>query len=80
MIDLPGDRLNSGFCLNCGAILMLPYNDLQCCEACTEAVMKAKYETEKRKQKGKKAKVVQRMGTHISKIRLQRLPIGEPVK
>ena len=31
MIELLGNRLNSGFCLMCGTDLIIPWNDYQCC-------------------------------------------------
>lgn len=39
MIIKPGDRRNSGFCLRCGALLMVtPWNDYQCCPDCTKII------------------------------------------
>ena len=39
MIDTLGSRLNSGFCLKCGAVLMIvPWNDYQCCADCTKVI------------------------------------------
>lgn len=46
-----GSRLNSGYCVDCGATLILPYNDYQCCSQCT-----AKIEAIIRKTKGDKPK------------------------
>lgn len=38
-IDVLGDRRNSGYCLRCGTLLMItPWNEYQCCVACTEII------------------------------------------
>lgn len=34
-IETLGDRRNSGFCLECGADLITPWNHFQCCSKCT---------------------------------------------
>ena len=51
-----GDRRNSGFCLKCGATLIQPWNDYQCCAECTEYIEKCLYQLEL-KNKQKKGKV-----------------------
>jgi len=77
MIDLLGDRLNSGFCLKCGALLMMPWNDYQMCGTCTgetERALAAFY---------KKRKLYKKVGSgrvHRGQIHKQMMPIGVPVK
>ena len=42
MIEIIGDRKNSGFCIRCGTDLLIPWNDFQCCDECTRFLMKHK--------------------------------------
>lgn len=36
-IDVLGDRRNTGYCLRCGTYLMIiPWNEYQCCPPCTD--------------------------------------------
>lgn len=77
MIDTLGDRLHSGFCLQCGAVLIEPINDFQCCSECTKAIMKAKYEFEKKRKKTKKMN--NKLVIHAHRIAKQIMPIGGPV-
>jgi hypothetical protein len=35
LIINPGKRVGTGFCLMCGADLIVPWNDYQCCSECT---------------------------------------------
>lgn len=76
-IDLLGDRLNSGFCLKCGSLLMLPCNDYQCCSECTKYILEA---LNKFNYKRKKTKRMNR-GVLVSEnqIAKQIMPIGVPV-
>ena len=72
-IILLGDRRNTGFCLNCGTDLLIPWNDYQCCVKCTEQLVGCKKTVENRKTKstGVKKHVV-----HKGLISRQRKPIG----
>ena len=76
MIDL-GDRLNSGFCLKCGTLLMFPINDYQCCSSCTGDIEKALAAFERKRKQNKH---VGSMRTHRAFINKQIAPIGVPVK
>lgn len=72
-----GDRLNSGFCLKCGSVLILPWNDYQLCSECTKFVRKALYEFEKKRRKVKKMGAIKVRNNQIGK---QISPIGAPVQ
>ena len=74
MIIKPGDRRNSGFCLRCGALLMVtPWNDFQCCPPCTKLL-----ESIQKKVMGSKpgtVKPVNKVGTHRANVRRQIAPL-----
>jgi len=77
MIDLLGDRLNSGFCLKCGSLLILPMNDYQTCSGCTADIERALAAF---RHKRKHNKRVGSARTHRAFINRQMMPIGVPVK
>ncbi len=72
-----GDRLNSGFCLKCGAFLLLPWNDYQCCSGCTKAIEQALAAFNHKRRANRK---VGSMRVHRAAINRQAVPIGVPVK
>jgi len=73
MIEVIGDRRNTGFCLMCGTTLMIPWNDYQCCDNCTRRIVNCRKTVENRKGKVRK---VRRDVVHKMKIAKQRKPIG----
>ena len=76
-LDVLGDRLNSGFCLKCGALLFQPWNDYQCCSGCTNDILKALTAFEyKRKKRRYMDKVLLVHKKYVAK---QIMPIGVPV-
>ena len=63
MIKTLGDRRNSGFCLMCGADLITPWNNFQCCSKCTayiEECQKAAIEKSKTPNRVKKGVFIQK--------------------
>ena len=53
-IDVLGDRRNTGYCLNCGTFLLIkPWNEYQCCPACTD-IMETVSRRELNRKKTKK--------------------------
>jgi len=73
LIEIIGDRKNSGFCIRCGKDLMIPWNDYQCCPDCTEFLKHHKKLAEKRKVKSARVK---KNIISSSTIMRQRKPIG----
>ena len=60
-IETLGDRRNSGFCLMCGADLITPWNEFQCCAKCTKYINEcqvAAIEKAKTPNRAKKAVVI----------------------
>jgi len=76
MVDLLGDRLNSGFCLKCGTYLMLPWNDYQTCSICTADIKRALAAFAYKRKRNPK---VGSSKVHRAMINKQILPIGVPV-
>ena len=76
-IDLLGDRLNSGFCLKCGTLLIQPWNDYQTCSACTADIERALNAFHHKRKLHKK---VGSGRVHRAVIQKQMMPIGVPVK
>ncbi len=73
-----GDRRHSGFCVaGCGALLMEPFNDYQCCLGCTEEVERNLAAYRVKRQKNKK---VGRIVVQSHQILRQVVPMGIPVK
>jgi len=72
-IHVVGDRRNTGFCMMCGADLLLPWNDYQCCPKCTEKLAYIKKVTEQRKGKVRKVK---KNVLKSNTVMRQRKPIG----
>jgi predicted nucleic acid-binding Zn ribbon protein len=56
LIEIIGDRKNSGFCIRCGKDLLIPWNDYQCCPDCTEFLAYHKKLAENRKVKSTRVK------------------------
>jgi len=54
LIELLGDRRNSGFCTMCGTDLLLPWNDYQCCSKCTGYIEHCKGVTSQKKGKSRR--------------------------
>jgi hypothetical protein len=73
MIEVIGDRRNTGFCLMCGTDLMIPWNDYQCCGECTKRIVSCRKKVESREGKVNK---VRRDIVHKLKIAKQRKTIG----
>ena len=78
MIDTFGDRLHSGFCLQCGTTLIEPINDFQCCSECTKKILEAQHKFEKKRKKTKKMN--NKLVIHTHRIAKQVMPIGGAVK
>lgn len=75
-----GDRRNSGFCLKCGALLIQPYNDYQCCSKCTAYIQDCIKQLNIKKAKAKDGKVGGMRLIDNRNILKQVSPIGIPVK
>ena len=70
---LPGNRLHTGFCLMCGADLMVPWNDYQCCSECTG---KIEYQRKLAIMNRGKHRKKNRKGVMSDKVMRQIKPIG----
>ena len=75
-----GDRRNSGFCLKCGATLIQPYNDYQCCSECTEFIEGCLQKLAIKQKKSKSKKVGGMAVVDKRNVMRQVAPIGKPVK
>jgi len=71
MIIKPGDRIHTGFCLMCGADLIIPWNDYQCCTKCTGFIEECQAVTRRSKDKRRHKKFL-----NSGDIMRQALPIG----
>lgn len=72
MIIKPGDRRNSGFCLRCGALLMVtPWNDFQCCPPCTKLLE----EIQRKVRSQRNVKPVNKKVIHRANVRRQIAPL-----
>ena len=71
-----GNRLLEDVCVNCGGILLHPYNDYRTCSKCTEVVKKALYDLEK---KAERKEIHTRAFIHKGGIVLQKKPRGQSV-
>ncbi|MCK5616931.1 hypothetical protein KAR91_84495 [Candidatus Pacearchaeota archaeon] len=71
-------RLNTGYCLGCGTILVHPYNDYQSCTVCTKKIQQELYQLAKRQRAGEKKKDT---AVPMSKgwVNPQEKPLGQPV-
>ena len=73
VIEIIGDRKNSGFCIRCGKDLLIPWNDYQCCDECTRFLVKHKKLAEGKREKSRK---VRKNVLSSRNIYRQRGPIG----
>jgi len=75
-----GDRRNSGFCLKCGTLLIVPFNDYQCCSECTEFIEHCLKKLEYKQKVSKDGKVGGMAVADKRNILRQAAPMGIPVK
>ncbi len=75
-----GDRRHSGFCLQCGTLLVHPFNDYQCCTECTNYIEHCLVELERKRGRAKDGKIGGMQVLDKRNVLRQVVPMGIPVK